>query len=401
MNTLSKYKLWIGGALCLVVIGLMIGAMRPKRVSGASPGAPMDVEIIPVEQKDVPIYGEWIGTLDGLTNADVRAQVTGYLLRQGYQEGASVRKGQLLFEIDPRPFQAALDQAEGQLAQAEAQLQNAEAVQVRTQLDVERYTPLAREQAASQQDLDNAVQNNLAAKATVATARAQIKTNEAAVETAKINLDFTRLIAPIDGIAGQAQLQVGALVNPSSGPVTSVSTVDPIKVYFTVGEPQYLAFRKRYPTDASRAEADKNLHLQLILADGSTYPREGTFYFADRQVNESTGAIRIAALFPNPGGILRPGGYAKIRGIIRVQPGALLVPQRAVSELQGGYQVAVVDADNKVNIRTVAVGDRVGNQWVIAQGLNQGERIVAEGVQKVRPGARVNPKPFVASTKGE
>ena len=402
MTSSLKRKIVIGAVLGLLVIGLIVGAVRPsKRALGAQPTASPDVEVVQVEQKDVPIYGDWIGTLDGLVNADVRAQVTGYLQKQGYQEGASVKQGQLLFQIDPRPFQAALDQAEGQLAQAKATLANYEAVQGRTELDVKRYTPLAKEQAASQQDLDNSVQNNLAAIANVETAKALIKTSEAAVETAKINLEFTRLVAPIDGIAGQAQLQVGALVNPSSGPVTSVSTVDPIKVYFTVGEPQYLAFRKRYPTDASRAEADKNLHLQLILADGSTYPREGTFYFADRQVNESTGAIRIAALFPNPGNILRPGGYAKIRGIIRVQPGALLVPQRAVSELQGGYQVAVVDADNKVNIRTVAVGDRVGNQWVIAQGLNQGERIVAEGVQKVRPGARVNPKPFVAQAKAE
>jgi RND family efflux transporter MFP subunit len=399
MSTLSKYKLWIGGALCLVVIGLIIGAMRPKRVSGASPGAPMDVEIIPVEQKDVPIYGEWIGTLDGLTNADVRAQVTGYLLRQGYQEGAFVKKGQLLFEIDPRPFQAALDQAEGQLAQAKALLANAQAVQGRTQLDVERYTPLAKEQAASQQDLDNAVQNNLAAKATVATAEAQIKTSEAALETAKINLDFTRLISPIDGIAGQAQLQVGALVNLSSGPVTSVSTVDPIKVYFTVGEPQYLAWRKRFPTETTREAADKNLHLQLILADGSTYPYEGSFYFADRQVDVGTGAIRIAGLFPNPGNILRPGGYGKVRAVIRLQQGALLVPQRSVSELQGGYQVAVVGGDNKVDIRTITVGDRSGTQWVISDGLKPGERVVAEGVQKVRTGALVNPKPFPAQAK--
>src|SRR5580658_6097216 len=233
MNTLSRYKLWIGGAVSLLVVGLIIGAIYPKHVSEAQGGATPDVEVVQVEQKDVPIFGEWIGTLDGFTNADVRAQVTGYLLRQGYQEGAFVKQGQLLFEIDPRPFQAALDQAQGQLAQAEAQLANAEAVQGRTELDVNRYTPLAREEAASQQDLDNAVQNNLAAKATVATAQAQIRTAEAAVETAKINLDFTRLIAPIDGIAGQAQLQVGALVNLSSGPVTSVSTVDPIKVYFT------------------------------------------------------------------------------------------------------------------------------------------------------------------------
>lgn len=392
----AKYKYWIGGAFFLVVIGLIIGAIRPKRVSGA-PGASPDVEVVQVEQKDVPIYGEWIGTLDGLTNADVRAQVSGYILRQGYQEGASVKKGQLLFEIDPRPFQASLDQALGQLAQSKANLANAEAVQRRTELDVNRYTPLAKEQAASQQDLDNAVQNNLAAKATVETAKAQIQTYEAAVETAKINLDFTRLVAPIDGIAGQAQLQVGALAAPGSGPVTSVSTVNPIKVYFTVGEPQYLAWRRRFPTESSRLEADKQLRLELILADGTTYPRSGTFYFADRQVNESTGAIRLAGLFPNPDNILRPGGYGRVRAVIRTQQGALLVPQRAVTELQGGYQVAVVDGENNVNIRTITPGDRVGSEWIIADGLKPGDKVVAEGIQKVRQGAHVNPKPYVAA----
>ena len=400
MNTLWKYKYWVGGGFCLLVIGLIIGAIYPKHVSGAPPLAPPGVEVVRVEQKDVPIFGDWIGTFDGFTNADVKAQVTGYIMRQGYQEGAFVKKGQLLFEIDPRPFQAALDQAEGQLAQAKATLANTQAVQGRTELDVNRYTPLAKVQAASQQDLDNAIQNNLAAKATVATAQAQIKTAEAAVETAKINLDFTRLVAPIDGIAGQAQLQVGALVNLSSGPVTSVSTVDPIKVYFTVGEPQYLAWRKRFPTETSRLEADRNLRLQLILADGSTYAHEGTFYFADRQVNESTGAIRIAGLFPNPDYVLRPGGYAKVRAAVRIQQDALLVPQRAVSELQGGYQVAAVDDQNKVSIRTVTVGDRVGNQWIIADGLKPGERVIAEGVQKVRPGVQVNPKPFAAESAG-
>jgi RND family efflux transporter MFP subunit len=400
MNTLWKYKLWIGGAFCLVVIGLIIGAIHPKHVSGAQPGGSPDVEVVQVEQKDVPIFSEWIGTLDGFTNADVRAQVTGYLLRQGYQEGAFVKKGQLLFEIDPRPFQAALDQAQGQLAQATAMLANAEAVQRRTELDVNRYTPLAKEEAASQQDLDNSIQNNLAAKATVATARAQIQTAQAAVETAQINLDFTRLIAPIDGIAGQAQLQVGALVNPSSGPVTSVSTVDPIKVYFTVSEQEYLAWRKRFPTDATREAADKNLHLELILADGSIYPHEGTFYFADRQVDPNTGAIRLAGLFPNPGNILRPGGYGRVRTATRIQQGALLVPQRAVSELQGGYQVAAVDGENRVSIQTVQVGDRVGSEWIIADGLKPGERVVAEGVQKVRPGMQVNPKPFAEETQG-
>ena len=399
MTQVQKRNLLIGGVLGLIVLALIVGALRPsKQAMGAPPSTP-DVEVAEVQKEDVPIYGEWIGTLDGLVDADVRAQVTGYLLKQGYQEGAFVKQGQLLFQIDPRPFQAVLDQAQGQLAQAQAALANAVAVQRRTELDVQRYKPLAEQQAASQQDLDNAVQNNLAALATVETAKAQIKTYEAAVETAKINLDFTRLVAPIDGIAGQAQLQVGALVTPNSGIVTSVSTVDPIKVYFTVGEPQYLAWRKRFPTETSSEAAGKALHLHLILADGSTYPHEGTFYFADRQVNVSTGAIRIAGLFPNSGSVLRPGGYAKVRAVISTQPNALLVPQRAVSELQGGYQVAVVDGDNKVSIRTVTVGDPVGGQWIITDGLHAGERVVAEGTQKVRTGSRVNPKPFAAETK--
>jgi membrane fusion protein (multidrug efflux system) len=401
MSKVQKRYPLIGGILSLIVPALIVGAgCSSKTAQGAQPGT-SDVEVVQVQKEDVPIYAEWIGTLDGLVNADVRAQVTGYLLKQGYQEGAFVKQGQLLFQIDPRPFQAALDQVQGQLAQAQAALANAKAVQRRTELDVERYRPLAEQQAASQQDLDNSVQNNLAAIATVETAKAQIKTYEAAVETAKINLDFTRLIAPIDGIAGQAQLQVGALVTPGSGIVTSVSTVDPIKVYFTVGEPQYLAWRQRFPTDADRQQADKELRLKLILADGSTYPHEGKFYFADRQVDESTGAIRIAGLFPNPNNILRPGGYGKVRAVIRKQPGALLVPQRAISELQGGYQVAVVGADNKVDVRTVTVGDRVDNRWIVTSGLNAGDRVVVEGVQRMRTGVHVNPKPFVAEAKAQ
>ena len=399
MNILSKYRFWIGGAFCLVVIGVIVGAMRPKHISGAPTGASPDVEVVQVEQKDEPIYGEWIGVLDGYVNADVRAQVTGYLMRQGYQEGAFVKAGQLLFQIDPRPFQAALDQAVGQLAQARATLANAVAVQGRTQLDVDRYTPLAKEEAASQQDLDNSVQNNLAAKATVETAKAAIETYEAAVETARINLGFTRLIAPIDGIAGQALLQVGALVSPSSGAVTSVSTVNPIKVYFTVSEAEYLDWHRRFPTEAAIEAADKSLHLHLILADGSTYPRDGTFYFADRQVNEGTGTIRLAALFPNPGNILRPGGYGRVRVVVRTEHNALVVPQRAVSELQGSFQVAVVDPQDKVSIRPVQVGPKVGFDWIIASGLKPGERVVAEGTQKVRTGMQVNPKPFVAQNK--
>ena len=396
MNASKRY-LWGGGAVALIVIGLIVGAIPPHKHAQAAPRSVPEVQVVQVQQQDVPIIYEWIGTLDGLVNADVRAQVTGYLLIQGYQEGSFVKKGQLLFQIDPRPFKATLDQAEGQLAQAKAQLSNAEAVQGRTELDVKRYTPLAKEQAAPQQDLDNAVQNNLAATASVETAKAQIKTSQAAVETARINLEFTRLVAPIDGIVGQAQLQVGALVGPAAGPVTSVSTVDPIKVYFTVGEPQYLAFRKRFPTEASTRADQKTLRIELVLADGSTYPHLGSFDFADRQVNESTGTIRIAALFPNPNNILRPGGFAKVRVFVDVQHDALLVPQRAVSELQGSYQVAVVDSDNRIGVRPVTVGVQTDNRWVISDGLKPGDLVVVEGTQKVRPGMQVNPKPFIAN----
>jgi RND family efflux transporter MFP subunit len=390
MNSSRWRNLGIAVVACLVVIGLVVGALRPKRASGAGTGTPPDVMVAQVEQRDVPIYGEWIGTLDGFVNADVRAQVTGYLVRQDYKEGAFINKGQLLFEIDPRPFQAALDQAKGQFAQAKAQLANAEAVQVRTQLDVERYAPLAREQAASQQDLDNATQNNLAAKATVATAQAQIKTAEAALETAKLNLDFTRLTAPISGIAGQAQLQVGALVTTNGPAVTTVSTLDPIRDYFTVSEQDYFHLQKHF----SGSEKQR-WKLQLILADGTTYPHEGAFYFAGRAVDQNTGAIQLAALFPNPGNVLRPGQYGKVRAVVRTDAGALLVPQPAVTELQGSYQADVVGPDGKIAIRPVKVGDRIGTMWIIEDGLKVGERVVAEGQQALHPGMIVHPKPFM------
>ncbi len=365
--------------ICLIVAALLVSTGCSQSTSATKPAPPPDVEVVKVEQKDVPIYGEWIGTLDGLVNADIKAQVSGYLLKQDYTEGSPVRKGQLLFEIDPRPFQATVDQAQGQLAQAtgqlaqanaqlvqsEAQVAVAEANQRRTQLDVDRYIPLATQQAITQQDLDNATQNNLASKAQVQAAKAAVETSraqiqaanatvqaaKAAVETAQLNLGFTRLISPIDGIAGIAQQQVGALVSPSSGAITTVSTVEPIKVYFTVSEQEYLDFNRRFPSEITRQAEEVRLKFELILADGTIFSQPGKFSFADRQVNQSTGAIRLAVLFPNPGNILRPGQYAKVRTATRVQSGALLVPQRAVSELQGSYQVAVVNPENKVNIR--------------------------------------------------
>src|SRR5882672_3413702 len=392
MNSLLRHSFVVGGVVGLIVIALIVGALRPKHASGAGTAAPPEVIVAQVEQKDVDLYSEWIGTLAGEVNANVQAQVTGYLLRLNYQEGSSVRKGQLLFEIDPRPFQAALDQAEGQLAQAIAQLANAEAVQGRTQLDVERYTPLAKEQAASQQGLDTANQNNLAAKATVATDKAQIKTAEAAVETAKLNLGFTRITSPVDGIADVARAQVGDLVSSNSRTLTTVSTLDPIRDYFTVSEQDYLQLQKQFSgSDKQRWK------LQLILADGTTYPHEGTFYFAGRAVDQNTGAIQLAALFPNPGNVLRPGQYGKVRAVIRIEKSALLVPQLAVAELQGSYQADVVGEDGKIAIRPVKVGDRIGTMWIIEDGLKAGERVVAEGQQALRPGMIVQPKPFVSN----
>jgi membrane fusion protein (multidrug efflux system) len=398
-RTPARFHLPVAGGLLaalLVSSGSLFGIACGEKNAQAEKAPAVDVQVVQVEQRNIPIYGEWIGTLDGIVNADVRAQVTGYLLKQAYEEGSFVKKGQLLFQIDPRPFQASLAQAQAQLAQAHAQLANAEATQLQAQLNVNRYKPLAEEQAATQQDLDNAVQTNVAAKATVLNATAAIRAAEAAVESAQINLDFTRLTAPIDGIAGQAQLQVGALVNTSSSAVTTVSTVDPIKVFFTVSEQEYLDFNRQYPTEASREAEIKRTPLELVLADDTTYANKGTISFADRAVNQRTGAIRIAGLFPNPGNILRPGQYAKVRAATSTRQSALLVPQRAVSELQGSYQVAVVDKNDTVSILPVKVGERVGAMWIIEDGLKPGERVVAEGLQKVRAGAHVTPKPFAA-----
>ncbi len=387
------------------------------------------VKVVQVTQRDVPIYGEWIGTLDGLVNAAIRAQVTGYLLKQDYAEGSFVKKGQLLFEIDPRPFRAALDQARGQLAQAngqlaqskaqllqaEAQLAVAEANKGKTQLDVDRYRPLVEQQAITQQDLDNAVQSDLAAKAqvqaanaAVETAKAQIQAANASVEAAKatvetatLNIGFTQLVSPIDGIAGTARQQVGDLVSAGAPPVTTVSTVDPIRAYFTIGEDEYLRYHRLMQNKTSGDAAADKAPLELILADGSVYPEKGTLYFESRSINQNTGALRIAGLFPNPGNILRPGQYAKVRMIIRTSRGALLVPQRAVTELQGSYQVAVVGDDDRIDVRTVKVGERINTMWIITDGLKPGERVVAEGVQKVRPGMPVQPRQFMTESETE
>ncbi|HEX5082802.1 MAG TPA: efflux RND transporter periplasmic adaptor subunit [Blastocatellia bacterium] len=407
-----KRKLVIGATLFGIVIALLVAVGGSKGKDSAPPSPPPPgVEVAEVKQENVPIYSEWIGSLDGMVNAEIRGQAPGYLLRQRYTEGSFVSKGQLLFEIDPRPFQAALDQANGDLAKAQAQLAQAEANQVRAQLDVDRYTPLAKQKAITDQELDNAIQSNIAAKAQVKAANAGVETAKSAivaanaaveaakatVKTAELNLSFTKITSPIDGVAGIATAQVGNLIQPSGAALTTVSTLDPIKVYFTLSEQEYLNYTKRNSIQrnwGAGAAGPGGLELELALADGSTYPRKGRFFVADRQVDQKTGAIRLAGTFPNPGNTLRPGQYGRVRAITSLKEGALLVPQRAVTELQGGYRVAVVGEGNKVSIRPVKVGERVGTMWVIEDGLKAGERVVAEGTQKVRPDAVVNPAPF-------
>lgn len=425
MEKQSRRKWVIGAIIGLVgisVLALVVRASKPKPQPQAPP--PLEVEVAQVEQRDVPIQREWIGTLDGLVNAEIKAQVTGYLLRQRYVEGSFVRKGQLLFEIDPRPFQAALDQARartaeaegqlaranGQLLEAKAQLAQAQANQGKTQLDVNRYTPLAKEKAITEQELDNAVQTNLAALAQVEASRAGVETAQAAIvaaqatieatkaaaATEQLNLSFTRITSPIDGIAGIATAQTGNLVSANGASLTTISTVDPIKVYFTVTEQEYLRYVRTNPSESQRQASQRALELDLILADGTTYPRPGRFFVADREVSAQTGSIRLAGLFPNPGNLLRPGQYGRVRAVTETMKGALLVPQRAVSELQGSYQVAVVGDGNKVSIRPVKVGERSDSMWVITEGLTAGEKVIAEGTQKARPDAIINPKPYVA-----
>ena len=374
-------------ASALCVLGILSISLLACDSSKAAPAAPPPptVEVAAVVQQDTPIYSEWVAVLDGYVNAMIQPHVSGYIIKQNYKEGSVVRKGDVLFEIDPRPFKAALDQANAQLMQAEAQLGKAT-------LDVERDTPLAKERAIAQSQLDNEIQAKLGAQGLVQAAKAN-------VEQAQLNMEWTRVTSLVNGIAGIAQVQIGNLVGPTSV-LTSVSQVDPIKVYFTVSEHDYIDFHRRFPTEASVEEQRRRIPLHLLMGDGTEYEHTGTIYFADREVNPATGAIRIAGVFPNPNNLLRPGGYGRIRASVKTQNGALLVPQKAVIELQGSQQVAVVGDDNKVSIRPVNVGDRVGNMWIVTQGLKPGERVIVEGVQKVRDGALVKASPAGGTKAG-
>ncbi len=363
----------IAPAILLLICAIAPGA-GCSRQEKAPPPAP-SVQTAEVITEDVPVCSEWVATTDGLVNATIRAQVTGYLVKQNYREGAFVKKGAVLFEIDPRPFAAILEEAEGVLARHEARWINAKA-------DLARIAPLAGVNALSKKELDAAV-------AAEGSAQADVQAARAAVEKARVDLGFTKIISPIDGIAGIARAQIGDLVGTQQGAeLTTVSTVDPIKVYIAASEQEYLQFMEQL------TGRNQDISLDLLLADGSLYPHKGRFAFADRQVSVKTGTITVATYFPNPGNMLRPGQFARVRAALRVKKDALLVPQRAVTELQGGYQVAVVDGDDTVRIRPVKAGERWGRLWVIDEGLAAGERVVAEGVQKVKEGMKVHPVPF-------
>jgi len=344
--------------------------------ASAPPAKPPEVQVADVLQKDVPIVSEWTATLDGFVNAQIQPRVAGYLVKQNYKEGSFVHKGQVLFEIDPRPFVAALDQAKGQLAQAEAALGKA-------QQDVKRDQPLAEARAIAQSQFDNDIQAELGAKAGVATAKAS-------VEQAQLNLGFTQVTSLIDGIAGIAQTQIGNLVSNTTV-LTSISQVNPIKAYFSISEQQYMLTQSVGKGGAAK-DAWKGVKLKLALSDGSEYPYQGSFLLADRQVDANTGTIRVVGSFPNPNNLLRPGQFGRVIAEMGTQKSALLVPQRAVTELQGNFQLAVVSPENKVSIRPVKVGPTIGKMLIIQDGVKPQERVVVEGLQKVKEGTVVTPK---------
>jgi membrane fusion protein, multidrug efflux system len=359
--------------ICLFLIPLLAltlaGCGKEEKIAAQPPG----VEVVEVLRKDVPIYAEWVATLDGMVNATIKAQVQGYLVKQNYKEGDLVKKGQVLFEIDPRSYQAALEEAQGQLAQSEARSQTAKA-------NLARIRPLAAQNAVSKKDLDDAIGAEESTRASVTTAKA-------ALDKARLNLEWTKVTSLIDGIAGIAKAQIGNLVGPGQiEELTTVSTVDPIKAYASLSEQEYMS--------AMHSKRPDRVPLELILADGSVWPQKGEFFVADRQVDERTGTIRVAATFPNPQHILRPGQFARVRAQMTIKKDALLIPQRAVSETQGRYLVAVVGPENKVAIKQVKAAERQGQLWVIDEGLQAGDKVVAEGIQKVREGMAITPKPF-------
>ena len=372
--------------LFFLSLTLLLNACSSPKASPPAP-TPPDVSVITVTPETVSLSSEWIGTLDGYVNAQIRPQVSGYLLRRRYQEGAPVRQGQVLFEIDPRPFEAVLSQAEARLAEAQAQLG-------KTERDLERDRPLAAERAIAQSQLDNDIQAHLAAQAA-------IKSATAAIETAQLNLGFTKVTSLITGIAAIATAQIGDLVGPSTL-LTTVSQVDPIKAYFPLSEQEYLRIASRIngPGTSSELWGGEAASLTLVLADGSVYPQRGRYLAADRDIDPKTGTIRISATFPNPARTLRPGQYARVRAETNTVEGAVVVPQRAVTDAQGAPQIRIVGPDNRIATRRVKLGDRVGSGWIIGTGLQPGDRVVVEGASAA-DGSVVNPKPWQPAAQSQ
>jgi membrane fusion protein (multidrug efflux system) len=383
-------KAW---AAVLALAATAAGLSGCKSVQGATSGpmSSMPVTVVKIQPATVSLKREWVGTLDGYVNAQIQPQVSGYMVRQNYREGTEIRKGDVLFEIDPRPFQAVLDQAQGQLGQAEGQLGQAQAQLVLAQINVKRDTPMAAQRAIAQSQLDNELQQEAQAEATVKLAEAAISTAKANIATAKLNLGFTEVRSLISGVAGQATTQVGNLVSPQSV-LTSVSQLDPIKVYFSISDSEYLALTESAHQDGGDLlKVSDKLPLSLTLANGEVYPHQGHIVFVDRQMNQQTGSIRIAAAFPNPGNLLRPGQFGRISASTEVRHNTLLVPQVAVQELQGIQQLATVDANNKVHVINVQLGSQYGNNWVVTGGLESGTRVITDNLQKLAEGMPVNP----------
>jgi membrane fusion protein (multidrug efflux system) len=385
---MQKRKTFVSTKILLFILlaGFTLATLGCGRTQAAPAPSVPQVKVATVIQQDVHVYSEWVATLDGYVNAEIRPQVSGYIVKQDYKEGSLVRKGQLLFQIDPRPFKAALDRAKGDLAQAQAQLG-------KSTLDVERDTPLVEARAIAKSQLDNEIQAKLGAQAAV-------ESNRATVEQAKLNLEWTKVVSLVDGIAGIAQVQIGNLVGPNSV-LTLVSQVNPIKAYFPINEQAYvLAQKQRNTVSTKHTTSFFGKSLKLILTDGSIFPQKGKILLADRQVDPSTGTIRIVAAFPNPGNILRPGQYGRVRVETNMKNGALLIPQSAVAQSQGSYQVAVVGSDHKVGMRNVKPGETVGTMWVIDGGLEPGEQVVVEGLHQLKEGTTVTPKPAHLSGEG-
>src|SRR5580765_538618 len=378
---------WTTATSTLLAVLLFTACEKKKEAPRAA--RPSDVDVIGVVQQDVPVYQEWVAQLNGAVNAEITPKVQGYLLRQNYQNGYFVKKGQLLFEIDPRPFQAALDQAKAEVAAAEATLSKAQG-------DVERDTPLAAQNAIPKKQLDNDIANQ-------ASWKAEVQAKRAALRNAELNLEWTKVHSPIAGIAGASNAQVGDLVGTSTK-MTIVSQINPILAYFNVSESAFLGVAPRITRIISEGGSLKGVDLppiSFIQANDVPYPHKGRFYYVNRQVGTQTGTIQMAAEFPNTDATLRPGGFGRVRVQTGMNKNALLVPQAAVIETQSVYQVVVVTPDNKAAFRPVTVGERTGTDWIIAEGLKPDERVVVQGFMNLKEGSPVNPKPFVAAAAGQ